>query len=119
MNELRSLRRRVDALLRRFAREIAIVRLTRLAREFSLQWTVAVADRQSPPESHPFILRVADAGFRLTTFMSVHKYLERCRDQNTLPDSNKMVQSLLPWCSPLVAAQVPDMSPDMAPDMAY
>ena len=119
MNELRSLRRRVEALRRKLAIPLAILRLTRLAREFSRQWTVAVADRQSPPESHPFILRVADAGFRLTTFMSVHKYLERCRDQNTLPDSNKMVQSLLPWCSPLVAAQVPDMSPDMSPDMAY
>ena len=114
MNELSSLRRRVDALLRKYAREIAIVRLTRLAREFSLQWTVAVADHQSPPESHPFILRVADAGFRLTTFMAVHKYLERCRNQNTLPDSNQMVQALLPWCSPFVAARVPDMDPEMA-----
>ena len=114
MNELRSLRTRVDALLRKYAREIAIVRVTRLAREFSLQWTVAVADRQSPPESHPFILRVADAGFRLTTFMSVHKYLERCRDQDTLPDSHKMVRALLPWCSPFVAAKVPDRVSEMA-----
>ena len=102
MNGLNGLRRRVDALLRKYAREVAVVRIHRLTQEFSLQWTVAIADRQPPPDTHPFILRVADAGFRLTTFMSVHKYLERCRSQNTLPDSTKMVQALLPWYGSLV-----------------
>ena len=102
MNGLSGLRRRVDALLRKYAREVAVVRLRRLAQEYSLQWTVAIAGRQPPPESHPFILRVADAGFRLTTFMSAHKYLETCRSQNTLPDSTKMVQALLPWYGSLV-----------------
>ena len=97
MNGLSGLRRRVDALLRKYAREVAVVRLRRLTNEYSLQWTVAIADRQPPPDTHPFILRVADAGFRLTTFMSVHKYLERCRSQNTVPDSTKMAQALLPW----------------------
>ena len=102
MNGLSGLRRRVDALLRKYAKEVAVVRLRRLTQEYSLEWTVAVADRQSPPETHPFILRVADAGFRLTTFMSVHKYLERCRNQNNVPDSTKMVQALLPWYGSLV-----------------
>ena len=102
MNGLSGLRRRVDALLRKYAREVAVVRLRRLAQEYSLQWTVAIAGRQPPPESHPFILRVADARFRFTTFMSVQKYLERCRSLNTLPDSTKMVQALLPWYGSLV-----------------
>ena len=102
MTGLSGLRRRVDALLRKYAKEVAVVRLRQLTEEFSLQWTVAIADHQPPPDTHPFILRVADAGFRLTTFMSVHKYLERCRSQNTLPDSTKMVQALLPWYGSLV-----------------
>ena len=102
MNGLSGLRRRVDALLRKYAREVAVVRLRRLANEFSLQWTVALADRQPPPDTHSFILRVAAAGFRLTTFMSVHKYLESCRSQNTVPEKDTMVQALLPWYGTLV-----------------
>ena len=56
MNGLSGLRRRVDALLRKYAREITVVRVRRLADEYSLQWTVAVADRQPPPDTHSFIL---------------------------------------------------------------
>ena len=46
---MNGLRRRVDALLREYAREVAVVRLRRLTQEYSLQWTVAVADRQPTP----------------------------------------------------------------------
>ena len=96
MNTLSGLRRRVDALLRKYAPEVAIVRLRRLASEYSLECTVARADRQPQPDTHSFILRVVDAGFRLTTFMAVHKYLESCRSQTTLPDSAKLLRALLP-----------------------
>ena len=96
MTTLSSLRRRVDALRRKLVVPLAILRLRRLASEFSLECTVARADRQPQPESHPFILRVVDAGFRLTTFMAVHKYLGSCRSQNTLPDSAKLLRALLP-----------------------
>ena len=97
MITLSSLRRRVDAIRRKLAIPLAILRLRRLAAEYSLECTVAHADRQPQPETHPFILRVVDAGFRLTTFMAVHKYLESCRSQNTLPDSEKLLRALLPW----------------------
>ena len=91
------LRRRVNALRRRLAIPLATLRLRRLAQEFCLQSIVARAERQPPPESHPFIRRVADAGFRLPTFMAVSQYLERCRTQNTIPDSGRLLRSLLPW----------------------
>ena len=97
MTTLSSLRRRVDALLRKYAPEVAILRLRRLASEFSLECTVAHADRKPQPETHPFILRVVEAGFRLLTFMAVHKYLEECRSQNTIPESEKLLRALLPW----------------------
>ena len=101
MYGLSDLRRRVDALLRKYAKEVAVVRLRRLTQEYSLEWTVAVAvavaNQQPPPDTHSFILRVAAAGFRLTTFMSVHKYLEECRSQNAVPEKDKMTQALLPW----------------------
>ena len=96
MYTLSSVRRRVDAIRRKLAIPLAILRLRRLASEFSLECSVARADRKPQPESHPFILRVAEAGFRLLTFMAVHKYLEECRSQNTIPESEKLLRALLP-----------------------
>ena len=77
--------------------ELAALRLRRLAEEHCLQSSVAQADRQPPLESHAFIRRVASAGFRLSTFMAVHKYLERCRANNSLPDREHLVRALIPW----------------------
>ena len=96
MTTLSGLRRRVDAIRRKLAIPLAILRLRRLASEFSLDCTVAHADRQPQPETHPFILRVVEAGFRLLTFMAVHKFLEECRSQNTIPESQKLLRALLP-----------------------
>ena len=55
------------------------------SRTFCLEWTVAVSDRQPPPDDHTFILRVVDAGFRLPTFMAAHRYLTRCLAENVVP----------------------------------
>ena len=98
MNTLSALRRRVDALLRKYAKEVAVVRLRRLADEYSTPMDRCRSRPASqPPDTHSFILRVAAAGFRLTTFMSVHKYLEECRNEHTVPEKDKMTQALLPW----------------------
>ena len=102
-----ALRSRVNALRRKMALELAVVRLRRLAQEYCLQWTVALADRRPAPESHPFILRVADAGFRLPTFMAAHNYLNRCLRQDTLPDCDGLLRSLLPWSAALGPLDTP------------
>ena len=62
MNTLSAVRRRVDAIGRIMAPYLAILRVRRLADEYSRQWTVAVADQQPPPDTHSFILQVAAAG---------------------------------------------------------
>ena len=97
MDTLSSVKARVRALRRKLARELALLRLRRLAEEHCLQSSVAQADRQAPPDSYAFILRVAAVGFRLSTFMAAHKYLERCRDNNALPDRENLVRALIPW----------------------
>ena len=94
---MRALRARVRALQRTLARELAVGRLRRLAREFCLQSSVVRASGQPPPRPHAFIHRVASAGFRLPSFMAVHKYLERCRVKNILPDGEDLLRSLVPW----------------------
>ena len=97
MDTQSSLRARVRALQRKLAPELALLRLRRLAGEHCLQSSVAQADRQPPPESHAFIRRVASDGFRLPSFMAVHKYLEWCRAKNSLPDLEDLLHALIPW----------------------
>ncbi len=94
---MRALRARVRALQRILAKELAVVRLRRLAEEFCLQSSVARASGQPAAEPHAFIQRVASAGFRLPSFMAVHKYLERCRVKAILPDREDLLRSLVPW----------------------
>ena len=97
MDTLSSLRARVRALQRKFARELAALRLRRLAEEHCRQSSAARAGRQPPPEPHAFIRRLASAGFRLHSFMAVHNYLERCRANNSLPDREDLLHALIPW----------------------
>ena len=97
MDTLSALRARVRALQRKFAGEFAALRLRRLAEEHCLQSSEARADRQPPPGSHAFIRRVASAGFWLHSFMAVHKYLERCRANNSLPDREDLLHAIIPW----------------------
>ena len=94
---MRSLQARVRALQRILAKELAVVRLRRLSEEFCIESSAVQTSGQ--PQSHPhvFIQRVASAGFRLPSFMAVHKYLERCRGNNNLPDSEDLLRALIPW----------------------
>ena len=94
---MRSLQARVRALQRKLAKEPSVVRLRRLAEEFCIESSVGRADRQPPSHPHVFIQRVASAGFRLPSFMAVHKYLERRRFEDVLPDSEDLLHSLIPW----------------------
>ena len=98
---MNDLRRRVNALRRKMARALAVVRLRPLAQEFCAQWDRALSDSRPLPEAHSFIRRVAQAGFRLPTFMAAHRYLERCRHQNALPGCHELLRALLPWSAAL------------------
>ena len=92
-----ALRARVRALQRALARELAVVRFRRLSGEFCLQSSVVRANGQPPAQPQAFIQRVASTGFRLPSFMAVHKYLERCRAKDILPDREDLLRSLIPW----------------------
>ena len=94
---MRSLQARVRALQRILAPELAIVRLRRLSEEFCIESTVDQANGEPPSHPHLFIRRVASVGFRFPSFMAVHKYLERCRGNNNLPDNEDLLLSLIPW----------------------
>ena len=54
MYTLSQFRRRVNALRRKYARELAIVRLRPLAEDFSQEWAATLADRRPAPRPQPF-----------------------------------------------------------------
>ena len=62
------LRRRVNALKRRFAPELAIIKLRRIAEAVANDWD---SSRSRPPEPGDVIGRIADDGFRLSTFANL------------------------------------------------
>ena len=71
---LSEIRRRIDALKRRFARELAIIRLRRTAQAVADDW-----DPDRPPEPHDVIQRFVKAGCRLPTFGNLARYLNNTR----------------------------------------
>ena len=86
------LRRRVNALNRRFAPELAIIKLRRIAESVADDW-----DPSEPPEPADVIRRIADAGFRLPTFVRLSRYLKDTRRQGDVPEPESIVLDLLPW----------------------
>ena len=94
---MRALQARVRALQRILAKELAVVRLRRLSEDFCIESLVDQASGKPPPHPHVFIQRVASAGFRLPSFMAVHKYLERRRAEDLLPEREDLLRTLIPF----------------------
>ncbi len=94
---MNALRARVNALRRKMARPLAVLRLYRLAYQYCIDYYAALVNRLDPPDSRAFIDRVVSAGYGLPTFMAVHKYLERCLSRGAEPDADTILHSLLPW----------------------
>ena len=105
------LRRRIDALKRRFARELAIIKLRRIAESVADDWNL-----DNPPEPADVIQRVVKAGFRLPTFTRLSRYLKDTRRQGVVPYPNTIVLELLPWAEndryfPLLCWDLPSPVP--------
>ena len=86
------IRRRLDALKRRFAPELAIIKLRRIAEAVADHW-----DPAQPTVPSDVIGRIAKAGFRLPTFANLARYLNDTLRQEDVPDPDAIVLSLLPW----------------------
>ena len=108
---LSQLRLRIDALKRRFAPELAIIKLRRIAEAVANDWTPA-----APPEPADVIQRIVKAGFRLPTFARLHRYLADTRRKGDVPSPNTIVLNLLPWAGndryfPLLRWDLPSPAP--------
>ena len=89
---LSEIRRAIDTLKRRFATELAIIKLRRIAEAVADDWTP-----DDPPEPSDVIQRFVKAGCRLPTFGNLARYLNNTRRQGDVPEPCDMVVNLLPW----------------------
>ncbi len=97
MNELRALRTRVNALRRKMALPLAIVRVRRMASDYCHRWSVAQSNHELPPDPHPFIQSMVRVGIWLPSFPAARNFLDGCRRAKTAPDPERLVGILLPW----------------------
>ena len=97
MMTLSDIKREIRALQRKYHREIAIYRMRRVSDEIYNDYARAVGDQQDPPKPLEIIRRIADQGFRLTTWMHLHNYLDKVRESGDIPEPRRIVLALLPW----------------------
>ena len=79
-------------------REIEISKLT--FRQQAALPRMARAAHKPVPEPHSIARRVASRGFRHLDFMALHKYVQRCANENTFPDPHGIIRNLLPRAAP-------------------
>ena len=94
---LRSIRSRINALERKMARALAQVKLERQSNELCEEWSCVQIGQQSLPDPHAFIQKVVKAGFHLPTFTAVFRYLNRCLAEKEVPDTQRLLKTLLPF----------------------
>ena len=103
MTTFAQLRSQVDALLRKYAKEIEVYRLGKVSAEFCDE----VADAQFNPKSGPvkepfdwaFVLfkRMAERGYRSRNLPAIQNYLKRClHELRVVPQPREVLRALLP-----------------------
>ena len=97
MNGLNGIRSRVNALRRKFALELAIIKLCRLAEDFISRWHIAIVRSQEPPDTHTFILHVgSNNNVRSNFFMRFKHYIDRCIKEGRHPQGPDIVHAIIP-----------------------
>ena len=75
----------IRRLQRKLARPLAQVAIQRMSQELCDEWSCALFEKEPLPDAQPFIQRIVKAGFRLSTFASVRRYLDECRNNGEVP----------------------------------
>ena len=97
MRTLSEIRREIRTLQRKYHRQLTIYRMRRVTEQVHHDYARAVADQQEPPKPLEVIRKIADQGFRLTTWMHLHNYLDKVREKGDIPEPRRMLLALLPW----------------------
>ena len=90
----------IRRLQRKLARPLAQIAIQRMSQELCDEWSCSLFEKEPLPEAQPFIQRVVKAGYRLSTFTSVSRYLNGCRNDGEAPLLKPLLRALLPWAVP-------------------
>ena len=93
---LSRIRNRIEALERKFAVPLAVVRLRPLAEKVCDEWAAAKAADKPLPKAQTLIKRIADRGIQATTFGSLDRYFRECRDEGRFPSPRDIATVLFP-----------------------
>ena len=93
---LSRIRNRIEALERKFAVPLAVVRLRPLAEKVCDEWAAAKAADKPLPKTQSLIKRIADHGIQATTFGSLDRYFRECRDEGRFPSPRDIATVLFP-----------------------
>ncbi len=97
MRTLSEIRKEIRALQRKYHRQLTIYRMRRVTEQVYNDYARAVGDQQEPPKPLEVIRKIADKGFRLSTWMHLHNYLDKVREKGDIPEPRRMLLALLPW----------------------
>ena len=95
-SEIQALWRRLRALQRKLARELAEYRLGLISRDHCYRWFVAKSDHKPLPDIRSFNKRVTEAGYRILGLGAANNYLQRCRRIDDCPDPEVLLNVILP-----------------------
>ena len=86
---LRTLERNLVAERTELGVQLAVSRLVRC-------WDQGLPRSRQAPDAVNLLDDLADTGFYIPTTVTAIKYLEQCRQRNSLPDPTRLLQMLLP-----------------------
>ena len=94
---LSQIKREVNALKRKYAKALAVVRLRRLAQEFCDEWDANRVEgkpaMQAIDSGQWFIKR----GYRPRSLNRLFDYIRRCAEAKEAPKAYDIVKALIPW----------------------
>ena len=91
------IRNQIHRLQRKFAKELAVYRLRQVAEDVADAWELAIADREELPQPLQIVRRIADTGQKSHTYLNLHRYVQKCRDNMECLIPQQIVLALLPW----------------------
>ena len=94
-SEIGSLQARARALQHKYAPQLAFIKLWEIAEGYTLECEKARAESKPQPETQSFSRKIVKAGFRLRTFMALHKCVDRFREKDAIPDCRDILHALI------------------------
>ena len=115
---LSQIRTTINALKRKYALPLAVLRVRLVAEKFCHEWDAA-RDRHDPiPPTNVLVSQTAqNSGLPLPTWGNLHRYLDRIRTQNAHPHPHDIVKALIPQAAPrgLLPLLTWDLPPSLYP----